>query len=86
MSGPEQNCPDEFLTARQLAAILQVSESTVRRLARAGRIPSIQLTARIIRFNLSAVREHLTKTGSRQRAATSRRADEREQLSFVDLL
>ena len=31
---------EEFLTARQLAKVLQVSESTVRRLARKRRIPS----------------------------------------------
>jgi len=30
---------EEFLTARQLAKVLQVSESTVRRLARKRRIP-----------------------------------------------
>jgi excisionase family DNA binding protein len=44
-----------FLTARQLAEVLQVSESTVRRLARDGRIPSVRLTPRILRFNLKAV-------------------------------
>ncbi len=46
---------EEFLTARQLAAVLQVSESTVRRLAREGRIPSVRLTTRLIRFNLKSV-------------------------------
>lgn len=43
------------MTARQLAAFLQVSESTVRRLARDGRIPSVRLTPRLVRFNLKAV-------------------------------
>jgi len=50
---------EEFLTARQLAAHLQVSESTVRRLAAKRRIPSVRLTPRIIRFHLDAVREAL---------------------------
>jgi excisionase family DNA binding protein len=50
---------EEFLTARQLAEILQVSESTVRRLARKRRIPSVHLTPKIIRFHLDAVRESL---------------------------
>ena len=50
---------EEFLTAKQLAAILQVSESTVRRLAAKRRIPSVRLTPRIIRFHLDAVRESL---------------------------
>ena len=50
---------EEFLTARQLADVLQVSESTVRRLAAKRRIPSVRLTPRIIRFHLDAVREAL---------------------------
>ena len=73
---------EEFLTARQLAAILQVSESTVRRLAQKGRIPSIRITPHIIRFHLKAVRAALDG------AKSSRRATEAEsaQLSFADLL
>ena len=50
---------EEFLTAKQLARHLQVSESTVRRLAVKRRIPSVRLTPRIIRFHLDAVREAL---------------------------
>lgn len=50
---------EEFLTAKQLAKFLQVSESTVRRLAAKRRIPSVRLTPRIIRFHLDAVREAL---------------------------
>jgi len=50
---------EEFLTAKQLAGHLQVSESTVRRLAAKRRIPSVRLTPRIIRFHLDAVREAL---------------------------
>jgi excisionase family DNA binding protein len=50
---------EEFLTAKQLAQILQVSESTVRRLALKRRIPSVRLTPHIIRFHLDAVREAL---------------------------
>ena len=52
----------EFLTARQLGRILQVSESTVRRLAHSGRIPSIRITPHIIRFRLAAVVEALDGT------------------------
>ena len=50
---------EEFLTAKQLAEILQVSETTVRRMAQKRRIPSVRLTPRIIRFHLDAVREAL---------------------------
>jgi excisionase family DNA binding protein len=74
---------EEFLTAQQLAQILQVSESTVRRLARQGRIPSVRITPHIIRFHLKAVRHALDGT---KRAA---RADEEAvsaQLTFADLI
>ena len=76
---------EEFLTARQLAAILQVSEATVRRLARKGRIPSIRLTPRITRFHLQAVREALDGK-SRSRRSNAEAQTESPQLSFDDLL
>jgi excisionase family DNA binding protein len=79
---------DEFLTARQLAAILQVSEATVRRLARRGRIPSIRLTPRIMRFHLPSVREALDGAAGRTRASRRHEAGEENetaQLSFTDL-
>jgi excisionase family DNA binding protein len=81
---------EEFLTARQLAAVLQVSESTVRRLAREGRIPSVRLTPRLIRFNPKAVYRALDGD-SNSRQARRRRAEEEEarddpQLSFADML
>ena len=77
----------DFLTARQLAAILQVSESTVRRLAHAGRIPFIRITPHIIRFNLQAVTDALDG-GARPRA--QRRAAQEDgaadsQLTFPGL-
>lgn len=81
---------EEFLTARQLAAVLQVSESTVRRLAREGRIPSVRLTTRLIRFNLKAVHRALDGD-SNSRASKRKRAEEDEQqddaqLSFAEML
>ncbi len=73
----------DYLTARQLAQVLQVSESTVHRLRRAGRIPAILLTDRLIRFNLRDVQKAL-------RPAYSNRDGEEEQepnpqLSFEDM-
>jgi excisionase family DNA binding protein len=76
---------EEFLTARQLAAILQVSESTVRRLAQKGRIPSVRITAHIIRFHLQAVRDALDGAKRSRRNAAEIEV-ESAQLSFVDLL
>lgn len=76
---------DQFLTARQLAAILQVSEATVRRLARKGRIPSIRLTPRIVRFHLGAVREALDGGRSRTKRNEPETEADTAQLSFSDL-
>ncbi|MET0646762.1 MAG: helix-turn-helix domain-containing protein [Pyrinomonadaceae bacterium] len=80
---------EEFLTARQLAEVLQVSESTVRRLARDGRIPCVRLTPRLLRFNLKAVYRALD--GGDTQARSKRRqseeiAREEAQLSFADIL
>jgi excisionase family DNA binding protein len=84
-----EDAREEFLTARQLAAVLQVSESTVRRLAREGRIPSVRLTPRLIRFNLKSVYRALDGD-SNARAQRRRRGEEEErddpQLSFADML
>ena len=74
---------EEFLTARQLAEILQVSESTVRRLAQKRRIPSVRLTPRLIRFHLDAVRDALEVP--RVRVPSDERVDD-SQMSFEDLL
>ncbi len=76
---------EEFLTARQLAQILQVSESTVRRLARKRRIPSVRLTPRIVRFHLDAVREALEVPRSKIRHGEYEQRVDDSQLSFDDL-
>jgi excisionase family DNA binding protein len=49
----------EYLTARQLAEVLQISEATIHRLRRTGRIPAVMLTERLIRFNLRDVQRAL---------------------------
>lgn len=78
----------EFLTARQLAAFLQVSETTVRRLAREGRIPAVRLTPRLVRFHLPTVLEALDGEAGRRkrRHAHALPAADDAQLSFDDLL
>jgi len=77
----------EFLTTRQLAAVLQVSESTVLRLAREGRIPVVRLTSHLLRFHLPSVRDALdgVKT-ARPAARRPPDAAENLQLSFEDLM
>ena len=74
---------EEFLTARQLAEILQVSETTVRRLAQKRRIPCVRLSPRIIRFHLDAVREALDVPRS---SRSHPLLPDDAQLSFDDLL
>ncbi len=86
---PEQR--EQFLTARQLADIMQVSEATVRRLARSGRIPSVRLTPRLVRFHLQSGREALDGAAARSRSSRHKTADDGhdekvQQLSFTDLL
>ena len=76
---------EEFLTAHQLAEILQVSETTVYRLAHKRRIPSVRLTPRIIRFHLDAVREALDVPRYRIRRDLSEAHADDSQLSFDDL-
>jgi excisionase family DNA binding protein len=78
----------DFLTARQLAAYLQVSETTVHRLAREGRIPAVRLTPRLVRFHLPSVLEALDgRLGkhNKRRAHTVPDTDD-AQLSFEDML
>ena len=82
---PSSQKREEFLTARQLAVILQVSETTVRRLAQKGRIPSIRITPHILRFHLKAVRDALDGT-KRSRRNAEEAEMESAQLSFADLL
>jgi excisionase family DNA binding protein len=77
----------EFLTARQLAVFLQVSETTVHRLAREGRIPAVRLTPRLVRFHLPAVLEALDgQTGKSKRRHAATPAHDDAQLSFDDVL
>ena len=76
----------EYLTAHQLAQVLQVSEGTIHRLRRAGRIPAVLLTDRLIRFNLKDVQKALRPA----HASPGEEGDapEREpspQLSFEDV-
>jgi excisionase family DNA binding protein len=77
----------DFMTARQLAEVLQVSESTVRRLAREGRIPAVRVTSRLLRFRLEAVLEALEDTRPRARARRKHTADNQDeaQLSFSEM-
>ncbi|HST52361.1 MAG TPA: helix-turn-helix domain-containing protein [Pyrinomonadaceae bacterium] len=78
---------EEFLTARQLASVLQVSESTVRRLAREGRIPCVRLTPRLIRFNLKAVCKSLDGTTRARNTArdSEKHGRDEQQLTFDEM-
>jgi excisionase family DNA binding protein len=78
----------DYLTARQLAEVLQVSEPTIHRLRRAGRIPAVLLTDRLIRFNLRDVQKALRPQSASHSSDGREPATEQEpspQLSFGDL-
>jgi excisionase family DNA binding protein len=47
--------PDSCLTAAELAERLRVTTPTVLRWHRAGKIPAIQITAKVLRFDLADV-------------------------------
>ena len=89
LSEPVKDKRPDFLTARQLAEALQVSEATVHRLRRSGRIPALVLTDKLIRFNLRDVTRALRpKDGhSRDSGEETGQPDEEgdPQLSFKDL-
>jgi excisionase family DNA binding protein len=74
----------EYLTARQLAEVLQVSEATIHRLRRTGRIPAVLLTGRLIRFNLKDVQKALRPVQA-ARAGSDGEPEPSPQLSFDDL-
>lgn len=78
----------EYLTARQLAEVLQISEATIHRLRRTGRIPAVLLTDRLIRFNLRDVQKALRPQSAAHPVDGSGAEHEQEpspQLSFEDL-
>jgi excisionase family DNA binding protein len=84
---PQINQEREYVTARQLAEILQVAQSTVRRLARDGTIPSVRLTPRLIRFHLRSVRDALKRVQRSQTPHTEPdTVSDSQQLSFDDLM
>lgn len=74
----------DYVTAGQLAKMLQISESSVHRLRRQGRIPAVMLTPRLIRFNLREVRAALAAQQSDEEERTVAR-EVGEQLAFDDL-
>jgi excisionase family DNA binding protein len=75
----------EYLTAQQLADVLQISEATVHRLRRAGRIPAVLLTDRLIRFNLRDVQKALRATHAQAAEVVAEDEGPSPQLSFGDL-
>jgi excisionase family DNA binding protein len=74
----------EFLTAGQLAKFLQISEASVHRLRRQGRIPAVMLSPRLIRFNLREVRAALAEQEEPPKPRITNR-EVGEQLAFDDL-
>ena len=86
MSDHAKDKKTEFLTAKQLAEVLQISESSVHKLRRAGKIPAVVLTPRLIRYNLrdvkSALRPHTV--GPKQDIEPESSLEPDPQLSFEE--
>jgi excisionase family DNA binding protein len=61
-----------LLTARAVSEMLEVSVETVLRWASAGKLPSIRLSSRAIRFRESAIEEWIAE---RERGATGREGE-----------
>jgi excisionase family DNA binding protein len=90
MTEPKSEKPRvEFLTARQLADVLQVSDATIYRLYRSGKIPHVKVTDRIVRFHLRDVKHALggskPRTDDHNNEPKVPEIDE-NQLTFDDLL
>jgi len=66
----------DLLTGEELAARLRVRPSTVRTWARAGRIPTLRIGAKVIRFDFAEVCEMLRHEATRSQASGGT-ADER---------
>ena len=71
--------------ARQLAEQLQVSESTINRLRRSGRIPALYVTDRIVRYNLKDVRKALGRQSERHAGDHEAPFLDDAQMGFDDL-
>jgi excisionase family DNA binding protein len=60
---------DQLLTAEQLADRLSVKPGTVSQWRRAGKIPAIRLSPKVVRFNLQAVVDALAERERQREAA-----------------
>ena len=85
MNEPSGDKRSEYLTARQLADQLQVSESTINRLRRGGRIPALYVTDRIVRYSLKDVRRALGRNSERAHGEHEAAFVNDAQMGFDDL-
>jgi len=53
---------NEYLTAKQVAQMLQISEATVTRWARIGELPVVRLPGRTVRFRREDVEAFLARS------------------------
>jgi len=54
-----------IITAGELAKVLNLAPRTIHAWARAGKIPRLKLSGKVIRFNLSEVEQSLSKRKSK---------------------
>jgi excisionase family DNA binding protein len=56
--------PDSCLTAAELAQRLRVTSTTVLRWHRAGKIPAVKISAKVLRFDVAEVMAALRRSAS----------------------
>ena len=76
----------DYLTAKQLAEVLQVSETTIHRLRRSGRIPAVYVTDRLVRYILRDVRRALARSSSHATPPEAESHDDGSQMGFEEIV
>jgi excisionase family DNA binding protein len=61
--------PAKFVGTKEVAEFLGISEQCVRLWAKKGKIPSIRLARKVIRFDLDKVHDHLMRSNRQVVAA-----------------
>lgn len=67
---PDPAPSDRLITYEEIAPLLNVSVSTVRRWVDQKMIPCIQMGHQVVRFHYPTVLEHLQRTGTRARISS----------------
>jgi excisionase family DNA binding protein len=59
----------DYLTTAELAQRLRLSPETIRQMAGTGKIPSLRISPKVIRFDLQAVTQAIQKRSTQRRVS-----------------